>query len=192
MNNRLFSFGFALLLTASGLTFSPSGTYAKTVKECDAEYKTNKAAIQASGEKKKDFVTRCRADTAAVTAPLSKTAAPQQAPAEAQKPAAAPAPARRQNLYHTRQHQLRPASLLPKPRPRRIAQAIPWSGPTPKQISIISPARIITGTPGPVPICAKAKRPQRVSVRRKTRNIRKGKPRRFNTDARLQLLGTQL
>ena len=36
---------------------------AETVRECDAEYTTKKAAIQASGQKKKDFITACRAGT---------------------------------------------------------------------------------------------------------------------------------
>ena len=48
---------------------------AKTVKACDDEYKAQKPAIQASGEKKTDFITRCRADTAATT-PLDGGAAP--------------------------------------------------------------------------------------------------------------------
>ncbi len=84
-------FGFAVLATAASLSLVPENGYAKTAKECDQEYAASKAEIQASGEKKKDFVTRCRADTAAVTAPLSTSKVPQKAPAEPQAPTAAPA-----------------------------------------------------------------------------------------------------
>ncbi len=71
MNKPMLSFGFAALFAAASLSFIPADAYAKTVKQCDQEYQAGKAAIKASGEKKKDFVTRCRADTSAVTAPLS-------------------------------------------------------------------------------------------------------------------------
>ncbi len=93
MKKQMRSFGFAVLATAASLSLIPENGYAKTVKECDQEYAASKAAIQASGEKKKDFVTRCRADTAAVTAPLGTSKVPQQAPAEPQAPTAAPAQA---------------------------------------------------------------------------------------------------
>ena len=70
------------------MAFSPSVAAAattagttKTVKECDAEYTANKAAIQGGGQKKADFVTACRAGTevipggAAATTPAATTPA---------------------------------------------------------------------------------------------------------------------
>jgi hypothetical protein len=61
----------------------------KTAKECDAEYSANKAAIKASGTKKKDYVANCRAGTTTAAAP-----APAPAPTASAAPApAAPAPA---------------------------------------------------------------------------------------------------
>jgi hypothetical protein len=74
---------------------------AKTAKECDAEYKANKGAIKASGQKKKDFVAACRAGTetipsvAAPTAPTAPAtnAAPPPAQTAAPAPSAAPAAA---------------------------------------------------------------------------------------------------
>jgi hypothetical protein len=59
----------------------------KTVKECDAEYSANKAAIKAAGQKKADFVAACRAGAAA---PVAAPAAAPAAPAPAAAPAAAP------------------------------------------------------------------------------------------------------
>lgn len=58
----------------------------KTAKECDSEYKANKEAIKASGEKKKDFVAACRAGTE--TIPAGNAVPPASTPSEA-----APAPA---------------------------------------------------------------------------------------------------
>ena len=59
---------------------------AKTSKECNTEYTANKAAIQASGQKKADFMTACKLGTEKV--PPAANAAP--APAPAAPPAAAP------------------------------------------------------------------------------------------------------
>jgi hypothetical protein len=54
----------------------------KTAKACEAEWKSNKAAIQGSGKTKKAFMVECRAGTAAAA----------QAPAQpAGRPATAPA-----------------------------------------------------------------------------------------------------
>jgi hypothetical protein len=81
---------FALLMLVTAL---PST--AKTVRECDAEYTTKKAAIQASGQKKKDFITACRAGTTSsatgAAAPAPMQAAPTAAPVPmAPPPAASP------------------------------------------------------------------------------------------------------
>ena len=74
------------ILVAGGiagmLAMSGSAAFAKTVKECDADYAANKAAVKASGQTKKEYVDACRAGT---------EAAPAATPASA--PAATPAPA---------------------------------------------------------------------------------------------------
>ncbi len=62
MKQALLIFGFAAVIASSLVISSPSS--AKTVKACDEEWKANKATIQASGKKKKDFITECRAETA--------------------------------------------------------------------------------------------------------------------------------
>jgi hypothetical protein len=77
------------ILTAAG----PAA--AKTAKDCEAEWRANKATIQGAHKTKKAFMAECRADTG------QRAAAPSQpAPAEtAQRPPAnaapAPAPSRR-------------------------------------------------------------------------------------------------
>ena len=76
----------------SALTALASPATAKTSKECNTEYTANKAAIQASGQKKADFMTACKLGTEKV--PPATSAAPAPAPAPAAPPAAAaPAPA---------------------------------------------------------------------------------------------------
>ena len=72
----------------------------KTVRECDNEYAANKAAIQGSGQKKKDFITACRAGSevipggAAAAPAQSQSAAPRPAPLPSTAPTvAAPSPA---------------------------------------------------------------------------------------------------
>src|SRR5438046_3763546 len=47
----------------------------KTVKQCDAEWQANKAAIQASGKTKKDYVASCRQDSSAAAPTTPRTAA---------------------------------------------------------------------------------------------------------------------
>ena len=73
---------FALI----GLLSLPVGVLAqqKTAKQCNDEYAANKAAIQASGKKKTDFIKECRAGQSATDA--SQSAAPPTATA----PPAAP------------------------------------------------------------------------------------------------------
>jgi hypothetical protein len=75
------------------------------VKACEEEWKANKATIQASGKKKKDFIAECRAETAtatpaapAPTAPQTPPAPAQPAPAPVQRPAPAPS---RANQFST-------------------------------------------------------------------------------------------
>ena len=77
---------------AAILSLSCAPSFAKTVKECDAEYAANKAAIKASGQKKADYVTACRTGAAApvVTPAAAAPAAP--APAAAPAVVATPKP----------------------------------------------------------------------------------------------------
>jgi hypothetical protein len=83
------AFGLAATISAALIAISP-GSYAKTVKACEEEWKANKATIQASGKKKKDFIAECRAETAATPAPTAPQTAP--APARPAQPTQAPAP----------------------------------------------------------------------------------------------------
>ena len=76
---------------AAALPLSAASSFAKTVKECDAEYAANKEAIKASGQKKADYVAACRAGTPAA-APATPVATPAAAaPPPAPAPAATPA-----------------------------------------------------------------------------------------------------
>lgn len=82
---------------APGAAPAPAATTGgKTAKECDAEYKANKEAIKASGERKKDFVAACRAGTETVPSGAAPTAPsappPSAAPAPTEQPTPAPAP----------------------------------------------------------------------------------------------------
>jgi hypothetical protein len=86
---------------AAAPTAAPA-TGVKTASQCDAEYAANKAAIRASGQKKRDFVAACRAGTETIL--QGAAAAPAPAPAQQQTgslfplpqptvPAPAPSPA---------------------------------------------------------------------------------------------------
>jgi len=59
------------------LAIAPAAAQQKTAKQCDAEWKANKAAIQAGGKTKKVFVAECRGltDTAAKPAQPASSAA---------------------------------------------------------------------------------------------------------------------
>ncbi len=85
MKQALLICGFSAVLAASLLISSPSS--AKTVKACEDEWTSNKSTIQASGKKKTDFMTECRAETAS-TEPATAPAA-QAAPAASSNPSAA-------------------------------------------------------------------------------------------------------
>jgi hypothetical protein len=83
------------------LAFSQSAVaQQKTVKQCNEEWTAGKAAIQASGKTKKDFVAECRGGTAAAapapaTTPAAAPANPPAAAAPSAVPPAAAAPAKR-------------------------------------------------------------------------------------------------
>jgi hypothetical protein len=86
MKQTLLICGFSAILASSLLISSQSS--AKTVKACEDEWKANKSTIQASGKKKTDFMTECRAETAS-TEPATPAAQPAPA-ASSNPPAAAP------------------------------------------------------------------------------------------------------
>jgi hypothetical protein len=64
-----------------------AATGGKSAKDCNAEYAANKDAIKGSGQKKKDFITACRAETETIPSAGAAPAAP--AATAAPKPAAA-------------------------------------------------------------------------------------------------------
>ncbi|WP_421915957.1 hypothetical protein [Mesorhizobium sp.] len=68
----------SIVAVAVTLAFVPGAVMAatKTAKDCNAEYAANKPAIQASGQKKADFIAACRAGTDATpgVAPATTTA----------------------------------------------------------------------------------------------------------------------
>jgi hypothetical protein len=103
MRRSVFQF-LAAGAIAGMLAMSGSAAFAKTAKECDADYAANKAAVKASGQTKKDYVAACRAGTEAAPAAASAPAAtPAPAPAA---PAAAAAPTPRVTP--------KPAAVAPK------------------------------------------------------------------------------
>ena len=65
---------------------STGAAHAKTAKECNDEYAANKAALQAAGQTKKDFISACWAGKEKV--PSTTAATP--SPAAAAPAAAAP------------------------------------------------------------------------------------------------------
>ena len=75
-------------------------THTKTVKECNAEWTANKAAIQASGKRKKDFIAECRGTATSETPPAAAPVRP--TPSAAQPEPTAPAPAARVTPAPTR------------------------------------------------------------------------------------------
>jgi hypothetical protein len=82
-------FAISLAAAAIGITqaFSSAPAFAKTAAQCNADYAANKAAIKASGQTKKAYVTACRADTTGappVSAPATTAAPAPMAPAHSQ------------------------------------------------------------------------------------------------------------
>ena len=78
MNTRV----IALISSATifALANFPAAAQQKTAKQCNEEWTANKAALQANGTKKKDFIAQCRSGEPTVTTPSSSqnpTASPQ-------------------------------------------------------------------------------------------------------------------
>lgn len=80
---------YRLLFVSSallGLALVPSPSFAKTAKECTAEWRADKAAMQAKGMSEKAYVADCRKDAA------SPAAAPVSSSTPAAKPASTTVP----------------------------------------------------------------------------------------------------
>ncbi len=88
------------IIIFSGLAFSitPSFAQQKTVKACTEEWRANKAANEAAKITEKDYVAKCRADSAKPAA-----AAPAPAATKMLAPAAAKKPADPQEAEHARE-----------------------------------------------------------------------------------------
>jgi len=71
---------FWVLAIGTTLIATGSPAFAKTIKECDAEYAANKDAIKGAGQKKADFVAACRAGNEVIPGGTA-TAVPAPAPA---------------------------------------------------------------------------------------------------------------
>src|SRR5205085_1435099 len=71
------------LIASAGVSLAQQ----KTAKECDAEWQANKAAIQASGKTKKDYVAACRQGSGHAAAQPAPKASPRDARTAAQTPA---------------------------------------------------------------------------------------------------------
>jgi len=79
---------------------APTPTGSKTAKQCNAEWTANKAAIQASGKRKKDFVAECRGIASNTTPPAAAPVRP--TPSAQPTPPAAPPPSARVTPAPTR------------------------------------------------------------------------------------------
>ena len=72
-----------------GLASVPASAQQKTAKQCNDEWTANKAAIQASGKTKKQFIAECRGPTVPAAAAPAKPAPAATATPAAPKPAEA-------------------------------------------------------------------------------------------------------
>ena len=81
----------AAVVVAGTLLVSSVPSWAKTAKECNAEYSANKAAIKGT-QKKADFIAACKAGTEVIPGGGAAPATPAAAPAPATPAAPAPSP----------------------------------------------------------------------------------------------------
>ncbi len=142
---------------ASSKMAAPAAGKKKTVKECESEWRANKAANQAKGITEKAYVAECRAGTAAMK-PMAPATAPTQT--KMAPPADGARQARGSHRIRTGYGQARPApiSMPRRARRRRIARPALWFGPISIRRSTTSPATPITATPSKAPICARRTR----------------------------------
>jgi hypothetical protein len=87
MRRGLIGVGWCVVVV--GLLVAPGSVWAqqKTVKECNAEWTANKAAIQASGKRKKDFIAECRGTAQSTATPAPAPMQPAPTPAAGPKTA---------------------------------------------------------------------------------------------------------
>ena len=90
-------FAWTMVAAAIGISIAlvAAPAVAKTTKECDAEYASRKADIQAAKEKKADFIAACKALATGETTPIAAggggaAAAAPAAPADPASPPSAP------------------------------------------------------------------------------------------------------
>jgi hypothetical protein len=75
--------------SSAGTLPKPASTSASTTtsaKACEDQWKANKASIQASGKKKKDFISECRGGASSAAAPANPSPAPSVTTTAKQKP----------------------------------------------------------------------------------------------------------
>jgi hypothetical protein len=76
-----------LAVGLSALIFSGAAqAQQRTVRACEAEWKTNKAALQSRGTKKKDFMVQCRAGAVTTPAPAAAPESPATKPPRGMRP----------------------------------------------------------------------------------------------------------
>lgn len=86
-------FAGVIFCAAAAFVAAPSIVTAKSAKECEAEWKDNKDALQGAKIKKKDFIPDCRADKEVIPGKQTQAAPAAPAPAPPQPTAPRPAPA---------------------------------------------------------------------------------------------------
>src|SRR5579864_6720195 len=88
---KLFSILCSAAVASALLFAGPAFAQQKTAKQCNEEWTANKAALQANGTKKKDFIAQCRsggsASTTQPSVPQNPAASPQNRPTAGPTPA---------------------------------------------------------------------------------------------------------
>jgi hypothetical protein len=80
MRRRLIGMTWCAVMVGLVAVHGSAWAQQKTAKECNDEWTANKASIQASGKKKKDFMAECRGTAQSTTAPAPTAAPAQPAP----------------------------------------------------------------------------------------------------------------
>jgi len=165
----------------AGLLALPATALAqqKTAKQCNAEWTANRAAIEASGKKKRDFMAECRGGTAAKAAPTAQQ--PSQATAPARQPSPTSASAKQKTVkqcnaeWTANRAAIQATGKLKRdfieecrsgtaaqtaPPPRQPSQA---TAPAAREPAT-SPKQTATPQPAPAPKQAPAQRPSTVGV----------------------------
>ncbi len=182
-NSRLLLRCLAAAASVAILTAAGSAP-AKTAKDCEAEWRANKAAIQGAHKTKKSVHDRVpRGHGPNRGCPVS-SGARRNRPAASRKRCAVPCsePPRHQGAVRQTgpapAQRFRPgqANSRRKWKRRRTAREKLWSGRTRAPKSIISRARGLTATRSRAPICAKRTPPAPACAPQKTRSARNSQP----------------